>query len=231
MFDFSQELYQYKTHVEYIDEESPRAVAERTKKAAFAIMDQLQGWCSHKKAGILIDIILKIEPKNILEIGVWGGKSLMPMAYALKTLNKGKIYGIDPWDSNESIQYVMNEHNLAYWSYTDHDAVYETLKSQITNFALDDYVQLIRSTSAAASALGTLDILHIDGNHSEETSFLDVTKWAPFVRSGGYIILDDMTWYENNVFTTAKAASWLDENCIKIAEISEDSVWGIWIKP
>lgn len=231
MYDFQQDLYQSKTQFEYIDTESPKAIGDKIKNQAFSIMDHLQGWCSHKKAGILIDIILKINPDKVLEIGVWGGKSLVPMASALKSLGKGKVYGIDPWSSQESVKYVMNDSNLAYWSHTDHEAVFQTLNKQIDRFELNDYIELIRSTSADADPIDDIDLLHIDGNHSEETSYLDVTKWVPLVRSGGYIILDDMTWYENNLFTTAKAAKWLDKHCIKLAEICEDSVWGIWVKP
>ena len=76
-----------------------------------------------------------------------------------------------------------------------------------------------------------IDILHIDGNHSEQASYLDVTKWVPLVRSGGWIFFDDMTWFENGVFTTARAVEWLNANCYKLAECTDVCTWGVWIKP
>jgi hypothetical protein len=75
-------------------------------------------------------------------------------------------------------------------------------------------------------------MLHIDGNHSDETSYIDVTKWVPFVKQGGLIIYDDITWSENGVTASqARAVAWLDEHCIKLAEFSDVCVWGIWLKP
>jgi hypothetical protein len=62
-------------------------------------------------------------------------------------------------------------------------------------------------------------------------SYLDVTKWAPLVKSGGYIILDDMTWCEKGVFTTARACEWLDANCMKFTEFTDTCKWGVWVKP
>jgi len=91
-------------------------------------------------------------------------------------------------------------------------------------------VELIPTTSEAAPRIPDIDILHVDGNHSEEISFSDVLKWVPLVKKGGFIIFDDMAWYENNRFTTEKAVSWLDEHCFKLAEFTDVCVWGIWVK-
>lgn len=204
--------------------------AARVKQQAFGFMNQLTGWCTERKASVLIDIVLKTRPKKILEIGVYGGKSVVPMACALQALGEGIIYGIDPWDNNAAIQWVMNEDNLRYWALVDLQSIKRGLMMKIRQFYLEDQIVLLETTSEAAEPIQDIDILHIDGNHSDITSYFDVTKWVPFVKSGGWIILDDMTWYENGVFTTARAAEWLDTHCKKLAEFKDDSVWGIWIK-
>jgi predicted O-methyltransferase YrrM len=204
--------------------------AARVKQQAFGFMNQLTGWCTESKAEVLIDIILKTRPKKILEIGVYGGKSVVPMACALQALGEGVIYGIDPWDNNAAIQWVMNEDNLRYWALTDLQAIKRGLMMKIRQFNLEDQIVLIETTSEGAQPIHDIDILHIDGNHSDVTSYFDVTKWVPFVKPGGWIILDDMTWYENGVFTTARAAEWLNTHCIKFAEFDDVSVWGIWVK-
>lgn len=201
------------------------------KNAAFWYMDRIYGWCSHAKASILIDIINRIQAKTIVEIGVWGGKSLVPMAWALKVLGEGKIYGIDPWDNNESIQGVVNDANRNYWSQVDHEAVFQTLLQNISWFNLENQVELIRSTSADAKPIYEIDLLHIDGNHSNCTSYIDVTKWVPLVSSGGWIIVDDISWFENGSFTQAESVRWLDEHCYRMGEITDVCVWGMWVKP
>ncbi len=224
------------SHFEYVvnTKEAPvikGAEAIRVKEQALALMGQMMGWCSEAKGAVLVDLILKNRPSVVVEIGVWGGKSVVPMAYALKVNGKGKIYGIDPWSSYESIQGIMNEDNKHFWQWADHKIVMDGLIEKIDQFDLNDQVELIRDTSEGAAPIYEIDILHVDGNHSDEPSYLDVTKWVPLVKSGGMIIFDDMTWYENNVFTTSRAVKWLDEHCIKFAEFSDTCVWGIWIKP
>jgi predicted O-methyltransferase YrrM len=200
------------------------------KNPAFWYMDQINGWCSHAKASILIDIIQKSGATKIVEIGVWGGKSLVPMAYALKVQGKGKIYGIDPWDNGESIVGMMSDANRSYWAVVDHESVYQSLLQNLDRFELKDQVELIRASSASAPPITDIDLLHIDGNHSDVTSYIDVTKWVPLVKPGGWIIVDDISWYEDGKFTQAASVKWLDERCQRIGEITDVCIWGIWVK-
>lgn len=195
------------------------------KRQVYKAMERLEGWCSREKASRLIDLILESKPKVVVEIGVFGGKSLVPMALALRYNKMGKIFGIDPWKESESIV-GMNDVNKEWWGSINHEAIYEGLVSRIAELKLEEYSELIKATSEEAAPIPNIDILHIDGNHSEETSLFDVHKWAPLVSHGGYIIFDDVTWG-----TTDKAVQWLDENCVKIAEFGGDNVWGIWKKP
>lgn len=201
------------------------------KLQAYGFMNQLEGWCSDRKAGILMDLILMSKPDVVVEIGVYGGKSVIPMACALKTNGRGTIYGIDPWDTNASLEDVSDPLNRDYWGRIDHLGIMQRLIEKIDQFELQDHIQLIRNTSAGVEPIHEIGLLHIDGNHSESTSYFDVTKWVPFVKKGGWIIFDDMTWYENEKCTTGRAVEWLNGHCIKIAEYSDNCVWGIWVKP
>lgn len=229
---------QHFEHVIQIDRRQPTIT---TKQEAFQLMDQLDGWCSKHKASILIDLVnsqLKNKPTNktikIVEIGVYGGKSLVPMAYALKKADPNGIahvYGIDPWANEESLQGVSNESNRAYWAWIDHSAIMNKLIYHINLFNLNDQIKLIRQSSKEATPIEEIDILHIDGNHSDEASYQDVTKWAPLVAKGGWIILDDITWHEENKFTQTRSIEWLNNHCLKMAEFRDEiNVWGIWAK-
>ncbi len=195
------------------------------KQNALNAMKQLEGWCSQEKASVLIDLILEMRPQVVLEVGVFGGKSLIPMAFALQHNQKGKIYGIDPWDASRSIEGLETEH-AEWWLSIDHDAILQDLRKKINEYGLGDYIELIRATSLNATIKPKeIDILHIDGNHSEEASFLDATKWVPYVKKGGVIIFDDLDWH-----STARAIQWLDENCTRVTEFRGANVWAIWIK-
>lgn len=196
------------------------------KNQVFQSMNKLEGWCSKYKASVLIDFIFLLQPKKIVEIGVFGGKSLIPMAYAMKANNVGgKVYGIDPWSSKES-GVGMDGVNYEWWTHVNHDRILRGLQDRIKEFGLESQIELIRATSESADEIYEIDMLHIDGNHSDITSYIDVTKWVPLVRSGGLIIFDDVNWS-----TTSRAVQWLDENCTKVSEYRGDNIWGIWVKP
>lgn len=201
------------------------------KKAALDYMAQLHGWCSNEKGAFLVDLVLKTKPQTVVEIGVWGGKSLIPIATALRQNQSGVIFGIDPWSSQESVQWITEEANRNFWASANHEWVFQHLNEKIDEFALRKQIVLIKNTSEEAPPIPEIDLLHIDGNHSEHTSYLDVVKWVPLVKSGGWIVLDDMRWFENGVYTTAKASQWLDANCHKLAEFTDVCTWGVWVKP
>lgn len=218
------------SQIPYTLDERPATIDN--KNAAFYYMNCVNhGWCSYQKASVMIDIILAAKPKTIVEIGVWAGKSLIPMAYILKQNGKGKIYGIDPWDPDASIQGLMHESAREFWRIADHDFILERLCGQIKEFGLENYVELIRATSIDAPPIQDIDLLHIDGNHSDETSYIDVTKWVPLVRPGGWIVFDDINWQENGIRTNSRAVQYLNEHCHKFAEINDLCLWGIWYKP
>lgn len=211
--------------VEIVADASAWQIGCQAKNKARLAMGQLEGWCSYEKASIMMDIVAMTDAQTIVEIGVFGGKSLIPMAIAAQEKGSGLCYGVDPWSSQESVA-GMEGVNAEWWGHVDHDRIFRHLQSKIDQFNLQEHIVLIRETSENAPDIADIDLLHIDGNHSEKTSMIDVTKWVPLVKKGGVIVFDDMTWS-----TQAKAVQWLDDHCIKIAEYSGDNVWGIWLKP
>ncbi len=207
-----------------LKEKDRNALIQQVKRNVFGYMEHLPGWCTINKASILIDLIFMLEPKTVVEIGVFGGKSLIPMAAALKVTGKGCIYGIDPWNSLESTDGMEGAH-LVWWGKLDHDKIMRDFQKKVVEFAVIDQVVVIKTTSELAPPISNIDILHIDGNHSEKAANLDVNKWVPLVRKGGVIIFDDLDWPSN-----ASAVKWLDENCTRFIEFHETNKWGIWIK-
>ncbi len=156
------------------------------------------GWTSREKVLTLIDLTLELKPQVCVDIGTFGGSSLFPVAATLKYLGSGTIFGIDPWDKLESLKSfhpVHNEADFRWWAYLDHNYVYESYINAIKRFGLESYCVTLRTTSLkAASSFDQIDLLHIDGNHSEEGFTLDVKTYLPMVRSGGYILLNDALW-------------------------------------
>lgn len=204
----------------------------QAKQNAFLYMSQLEGWCSKSKASVLIDFVFAMKPNVIVEIGVWGGKSLVPMGYILKVNKQGKAYGIDPWNPIASIE-GMDGVNYDWWKKVDHLKILHDLQARILLYDLNDQIELIQATSQDAPIIENIDILHIDGNHSEAASVLDFYKWVPLVRKGGIILFDDITW-TNEQGSNRKAVELLDEQCIRLFTFHDEfnaTDWAVWVKP
>jgi hypothetical protein len=76
--------------------------AEELKAKISQALPFLEGWCSKEKACAFIDLVLQEKPQTCVEIGVFGGKSLLPVAMALKSLGQGIVIGVDPWDKKSN---------------------------------------------------------------------------------------------------------------------------------
>lgn len=158
----------------------------------------LHGWCTKEKALHFVDLVFEVKPDLCVEIGVFGGRSLFPVAAALKALDHGMVVAIDPWNRDEIIRYfdpVKDQPHIQWWSKINYEQIYGSFLGMLAQYQLEDYVVTLRTTSELASyAIGDIDILHIDGNHNEQVSNQDVRLYLPKVKVGGYIWLNDTLW-------------------------------------
>lgn len=155
-----------------------------------------------------VELILKANPQRVVEIGVYGGRSLIPQALALKHLgNGGKIYGIDPWRLDIALAGVT-EGQRPDWSGKDFDRIHAKFIDDVYAYGVQDYVVPIRAKSQDARGLfadGSIDVLHIDGSHESEAAARDVRQYVPRVKHGGYVWLDD-----SDFKSTQQAVGFLD---------------------
>lgn len=178
-------------------------------------MGSLDGWCSPQKATALANAILKDRPSVVVEIGVFAGRSLIAMALAVKQNGSGIVFGIDPWLVDASVEHQTDRVNVDWWGKLDHDLIYRRCMQACTTQGVLDHTVLIRGKSQQVAGLlrrsildRVIDMLHIDGNHSEETSSFDVVNYVPLVRPGGVVVFDDTNWE-----TTKKAQELLSGLC------------------
>jgi len=157
------------------------------------IVPILRGWAGKSERPYrMAKLILKEKPRVVVEIGVFGGQSLIPQAMALKALGQGRIYGIDPFNLNVVKQQMAALDDAAMWLRQDMNMVFTDTFQWIKELGLQNHAILILGESKDCSTLfDTIDILHIDGAHTEEGVMLDVNLYAKRVRSGGYVWLDD----------------------------------------
>jgi hypothetical protein len=184
-------------------------------------LNSLHGWCSPQKAFLMADYIVNFKLKLAVEIGIFGGKSLVPVAHAIKFIGGGDAYGIEPWSNAVATETITNEANDQWWAALDMKVVKKSFYSHIVAHDLTDVVKVIEISSDEAVKIfsearfrGKIEMLHIDGAHSEEQAVRDVTHWLPLIKAGGIIILDDIQWP-----TVLPAKKLLEETCEKIAEL------------
>lgn len=110
-------------------------------------------------------------PGDVLEIGVWKGRSLALM----DRLSPGgtQVIGVDPC----ALQGQQEE--LRYF----HTRLFPDVKLVV------DYSE--RAAPAVLTASRALKLVHIDGGHLRYNVWADFLLYAPFVVPGGYVVFDD----------------------------------------
>ena len=157
--------------------------------------DRLQGWCSFDKAILLYSLVRKYRPERVVEIGIFGGRSIVPIALALRDNKAGHVVGIESWAAEAAVAVENAVENDIWWLTTDYVGIKRAFFSYIVEEELHPYVRILETTSARG--LATLDIIqfaHIDGGHSAVGAAQDVTSVLARMPSGGVIVLDDVEW-------------------------------------
>ena len=185
-----------------------------------AYRPQIHGWCKPEKAAALVETILSRRFTTCVEIGVFGGSSLIPQALALKALGAGKIIGIDPWTTDAVLEDMQNKDHVDWWSKCDLESIYASCCGFVGSTGTTPYVELIRDKAENVYqrfADESIDLLHIDGNHSEALAYKDATLYLPKVKPGGIIFFDDIYWHDGgDEPATRKAIVFLQQHCTKL---------------
>ncbi len=151
-------------------------------------------WCTEQKIHLLMDLVLLRKPEICVEIGVYAGSSIYPVAATMKYLNQGVVYAIDAWSNDEAIKNLdQNDPDMTWWARTNMLQARRKFERLLNREGLNPYCVLVHSTSEAASTyIDNIDFLHLDGNYSEQGAILDVELYVPKVKQGGYILLSNL---------------------------------------
>jgi hypothetical protein len=153
-----------------------------------------QGWSSSH--AYLKEAIDEIEPRIVVEIGVWKGGSTITMAKRMQELKlNGAIIAIDTWLGSR-------EHwlHLPYFNYLNfvfgYPTIHRTFMANIVNLGLVDYVIPLPTDSHSACEIlrqhdFKADVIHLDASHDYEAVIADLTAWWPLLKDSGIFIGDD----------------------------------------
>ncbi len=189
-----------------------------------AWLPKIPGWCTPAKAAAMVKVIREMKPALSVELGTFGGSSLIPQALAIKLNGTGVIHGIDPWERGAALEDMAEEANREWWGKIDLEDIYKHAAHFVEHLGLSKIATLIRARSESVAhryAESSIDLLHIDGNHAEEPAYRDAALWFPKVKTGGYIFFDDIEWKEGEKVTTRKALMYLLERCERIDVVGD----------
>ena len=188
------------------------------------ILPTLHGWCTVDKALTLYNTIINIDSPLCVELGVFAGRSLLPIALAAK-YKTGKAYGIDPWEKDAALEGNNSELNDDWWSNIDYEHFFNYTHNVLKDANVDNYCTILRNKSRDVINKFddmTIDFLHQDGNHSEEVTVEEVNRWYNKVKIGGYWAFDDSDWA-----TTLKAQQLLVDKGYKLLS-ENDGKWQLY---
>lgn len=137
-------------------------------------------WTNHLH--FAYDLVALMKPALLVELGVDRGESYFAFCQAVAENQTGtRCFGIDTWRGDQ------------------HAGGYdETTFAQVSGHNRDNYESfsiLLRSNFDDALAHfeeASIDVLHLDGLHTETALRHDVDSWLPKLRPGGILLLHDV---------------------------------------
>ena len=154
-------------------------------------------WCTVEKALTLASIVVALRPQVIVELGVWRGGSAIPMAIALRHIGAGQLVAVDAWSAEASASGQEGEHQ-EWWGKTvgteGHEEAFRAFMARLEKHTItSELCSVMRKSTDEADVPPAIDILHHDANHGPQ-AVKDIDRWAPAIRVGGMLILDDVNW-------------------------------------
>jgi hypothetical protein len=167
---------------------------------------RVQGQCSFEKFVYLYLLAKSTTSGCIIEIGVLFGKSLKSMALGSANNLNVLLFGIDPWNHEESIQrdepgpLATNKYNFNW------ESILQMAKINLYSFISANKLILLRSQSKNSVSVVKeyldinkpsdpfISILHIDGNHDYKSCLEDWNSWKNSLRNNSWVIIDDYNW-------------------------------------
>ena len=161
----------------------------------FALAEKVTGFMPADEGRTLYDTALRYLGDGVgVEIGTYCGKSTVMLGAAAQQCG-GVVFTIDHHHGSEEHQ--------AGWEYHDESMVdpvtglfdtLPTLRHTLDAAGVDDHVVAVvgRSTTVARGWRTPLQLLFIDGGHTEEAAQRDFDGWVRWVDVGGALIIHDV---------------------------------------
>jgi len=145
-----------------------------TFEAAFAAVEDIDGWLTREQAQVLYDRAAALSPgATIVEIGSHHGRSTIILASGAP---QATIFAIDPYEED-----VPRPEDL------------RTFEANLARAGVRERVRHIHdySNGALGRFEGQVDLLYVDGAHDLHIALGDIRGWGARVCDGGVMLIHD----------------------------------------
>lgn len=150
----------------------------------------VQGWLINGDLNYLFDKAMQLPPgAQVVEVGSFMGLSSIILVNGMlaRQNEKAVLHCIDTWRGSEEHQDL---------DVIKQDQLYTRFLANIQNAGVDAWIKPLRKPSLEAVsqfADASLDMIYIDGDHSEEGCYADLEAWYPKLKPGGVFFGHDCT--------------------------------------
>jgi hypothetical protein len=208
---------------------------EEVDRIIDATLPNMEGWCTPAKGKRMARLVVEAAKERpdtfgplCVELGVFGGRSLICMGLAVEhcLARRGRVHGIDPYIATAALEGENSKANDEWWAKIDYPKILAGALKKINELNLHGVTIIASRSESIVDQYPdlTIDVLHIDANHSELTSRRDVDLWAPRVRPAGFVVFDDIDWV-----STARAQGDLIDRGFSCLE--GHTTWAIYRAP
>lgn len=128
------------------------------------------------------DLIATLRPGLFVELGTDRGESYFAFCQAAAEQHTGtRCFAVDTWRGDP---HVGGYDETTFMEVSAHNAEHYSSFSTLLRCTFDEALERFAPES--------IDLLHLDGFHSEEAVRHDVSVWLPKIRPGGLLLLHDI---------------------------------------
>lgn len=157
------------------------ALEELPSRRFEALRYALGAWTEHIFCAY--DLVAQLRPQLVVELGTDRGESYFAFCQsALENRTGTRCFAIDHWQGDS---HAGSYDETTFADVTAHNRLHYEGFSTLLRTTFDEALQRFGAES--------IDLLHIDGHHTEEAVRHDVEAWLLKLRSGGILLMHDVT--------------------------------------
>ena len=129
------------------------------------------------------DVVATLRPKLLVELGADRGESYFSFCQSIEENHTGtRCFAVDTWQGD---QQAGGYDETTFDEVSQHNSQHYAAFSKLLRCSFDEALEHFAAES--------IDLLHLDGLHTEEAVRHDLEAWLPRIRPGGILLMHDIS--------------------------------------